>query len=303
MACIGEGMKKAGINDVSERYLQMLGVALQGSLDGPRDLTANPDKEIFYTRAVQVIQAYGYCDNNSKNWENASEDAQIQSLINFRHQAGSSIQNGMEYIDNDPKKVKNFLKTNFGIQLSSANEKAKTPFALFPSTAGEWETWSNSPAVRRQKIAEELKMRTKVNDRNSEFEILSCFQNMESRNRPIPHFSSSTTEYDSKNGANAFNLQVLKGGESAVDLANGKPDPYQQPWMFEARSGSNDIGASVKRKYKDAYIQDVQNKSIELCESMAKSCEIGDRQFCRDITSVNKGQRSAPSAGNSNTNK
>lgn len=65
MACVKEGLAKSGITDVSDRYLTLVGMGIQAGNGGRINVNNPTERNTFYQRAAQVIQAYGVCPQSA----------------------------------------------------------------------------------------------------------------------------------------------------------------------------------------------------------------------------------------------
>lgn len=292
--CVQEGMKDAGLGDVSTRWLALVGTAIQTSgnhssgvnawgqpldpkyrnlNDGPFDTSDPVRLAEFRKRVIQVIQTYGYCD--SKVYPNLGEDP----VERTKTQSGDAVSRAIPALLSGRNKNGARLERYIDQQLEEAGypQDQATFSQLFGmSDIKETTKWNRSgeTTIRHQNLYRLFPVKgehwknwleqsssdrqTRLTDPESNYKLET-----EKMSKPLQACLENIKSRTKERGG-VFNLRSL-----------GKPQPE-----FEVQAGMQTVAASA-RDYKKVRTQ-VRTSNQALCSRISQSCGLSDTSFCAE---------------------
>lgn len=274
MQCVYEGLKSTpGHEKVSPRYLALIGVAVQSSQDGPYDMNSEASRQAFHQRAIQLVQAYGYCDEDIYGGPLQDNDTKLLRLWltdNGRRHPGAQ---GKAYLDKLAKEygtdAVSAMNQVFGIgQLDTIQTRSSGLFGgnkvkdelspmsvLFPSSSSEWNEWERQSAFTRQ--SRMFESYDKLNQSRISKPFDACVRDL--RRRTLSDLHSP-----------AFALRYTPGGS-------------------HYKSKNDDESTKI------------QTANLNLCQAMSSSCGLNS-DFCKQGLSLpSKTAPAQPASGQPTT--
>lgn len=258
LACIEQGLRDSGHGGVSDRYIALLGTAVQAN-QGP---FRTDDPELLQTRVIQMIQAYGYCDTSEYHPMTDSEAAQARRLLNADR--GMAVnKSGIAYLNSVADgKGEAMVRQLFGIGKAG---DPKSDFATyFKHSNDEW--LKLSPKDRQKEWKKQNKEHT--------LESVPMWSKNTDGGVPVEERSNKRTYFRDLNSSQWNGCR-----ENALKRIDQSGEAWDLPAVMR-KSGY--FSSSFTKKRNEERAVHVGNKSYEVCGAMTKACGLSD-EVCYQI--------------------